>query len=190
MHKEVGMKYLGMIAVLFVFISGGCKQSVMTRPEAQQVPQQKEMQQGGQQTKAPEKITEQKVEAIDSRDLQSKQGNEKEGMFQDILFVYDKYDVKDSFKPVVKAVASWMLKNPAARLSIEGHCDERGTNEYNLALGERRARAVMDHLSAFGIAAARVETISYGEEKPLCQEHSEECWTKNRRAHFFLQQIP
>ena len=69
---------------------------------------------------------------------------------------------------------------------VEGHCDERGTNEYNLALGDRRSRAVRDYLVALGIGSNRIETISYGEEKPVCAEKTEECWAKNRRAHFVV----
>ncbi len=180
------MKYLGIIAVIFVFISSGCKQSVVTKPEAkEQAPQQKELQQAPK-TKVPDKIAEQKVESIDSKDLQSKQPRERDGMFQDIRFDYDQYDIRDSFKPAAKSVADWLQNNPGTRLLIEGHCDERGTNEYNLALGDRRAKAVKDYLSALGIAAKRVDTISYGEEKPLCTMQEEECWSKNRRAHFVI----
>jgi len=73
-----------------------------------------------------------------------------------------------------------------ARLSLEGHCDERGTNEYNLALGDRRAKAVKDYLVSLGVASGRIDVISYGEEKPVCKEQSEDCWAKNRRAHFIV----
>jgi len=180
------MKYFGIVALLLIIITSGCKQNIVAKPDAkEQGAQQKEMQQP-QQTKAPQKITEQKVESIDSKDLQPKQATD--NLFSDILFAYDRYDIGDSGKPVAKAVAAWLQKNPAARLLIEGHCDERGTNEYNLALGDRRAKAVKDYLAALGIAAKRIETISYGEEKPLCTQQTEECWSKNRRAHFVVLQ--
>jgi peptidoglycan-associated lipoprotein len=110
----------------------------------------------------------------------------KEGMFKDIHFDYDKYNVKDEYKPELKSVASWITKNSGTKLSVEGHCDERGTNEYNLALGDRRAKAVKDYLVSLGVPSSKVETISYGEEKPLCTEQTEECWAKNRRAHFVV----
>lgn len=178
------MKYLGIVALLLIIITSGCKQNVVAKPDTKdQGAQQKEMQQP-QQTKAPQKITEQKIESIESKDLQPKQTTD--NLFSDILFAYDRYDIGDSSKSVSKAVAAWLHKNPGARLLIEGHCDERGTNEYNLALGDRRAKAVMDYLSALGIAAKRIETISYGEENPLCSLQTEECWSKNRRAHFVI----
>jgi peptidoglycan-associated lipoprotein len=79
-----------------------------------------------------------------------------------------------------------MAKNSTARLSIEGHCDERGTNEYNLALGDRRAKAVKDYLTSLGVASGRMDVISYGEERPACTDQSEACWAKNRRAHFVV----
>ncbi len=111
---------------------------------------------------------------------------EKEGLFKDILFEFDKYDVKSDYKSELKSIAEWMAKNSGAKLSIEGHCDDRGTNEYNLALGDRRAKAVKDYLVSLGVPAAKLQTISYGEEKPLCTEQTEDCWAKNRRAHFVV----
>jgi len=78
------------------------------------------------------------------------------------------------------------MDNPDAKILVEGHTDERGTNEYNLALGDRRANAVKDYLVSLGVSSSRIETISYGEEKPLCMGSDEECWQKNRRAHFVV----
>jgi peptidoglycan-associated lipoprotein len=86
----------------------------------------------------------------------------------------------------LKSLSSYMINNTEIRLSIEGHCDERGTNEYNLALGDRRDKAVRDYIVSLGIPSLRIDTLSYGEEKPLCTEQTEECWTKNRRAHFVI----
>ena len=164
----------------------GCHKKVSTKPEAappQTVTQQPE---SGQQPKASEKISEKKVESVTSSDIASEYAEGKEGMFADIMFEYDKYDVKESYKSELQAVSQWMTKNGSAKLSIEGHCDERGTNEYNLALGDRRAKAVKDYLVSLGVMSSRIETISYGEEKPVCTEQSEECWAKNRRAHFVI----
>lgn len=185
------MKRYWVFLILIVLIFSGCKQRVVTQPEAQQQTQQKDQQKAdASQTKATEKITEQKlasnVESVGTKDASSKAMEEKEGMFQDALFDYDKYDIKDVYKPVLKSLSSWLIKNPGARLSIEGHCDERGTNEYNLALGDRRSKAAKDYLISLGIPSARIDTISYGEEKPLCSEQTEECWAKNRRAHFVV----
>ncbi len=79
-----------------------------------------------------------------------------------------------------------MKSNPNSLILIEGHCDERGTNEYNLALGERRAKSTMNYLVSQGVRANRITLISYGEERPQCTEKTEACWTKNRRAHFLV----
>ena len=121
-----------------------------------------------------------------SSDIAPAYAEGKEGMFADIMFEYDKYDVKESYKSELQAVSAWMTKNSSAKVSVEGHCDDRGTNEYNLALGDRRAKAVKDYLVSLGVLSSRIETISYGEEKPVCTEQSEECWAKNRRAHFVI----
>lgn len=103
---------------------------------------------------------------------------------RDIAFDYDRYDIREDAKPTLKEVASVLAKQKGVKVIIEGHCDDRGTNEYNLALGERRAKAARDFLLSLGVAAARIGTVSYGEEKPLCSDAAESCWAKNRRAHF------
>ena len=87
-------------------------------------------------------------------------------------------------RETLKADADWLSKNPALNVQVEGHCDERGTSEYNLALGAKRAQAAKDYLTTLGIAPARLTTISYGSEIPVCREHNEECWQKNRRDRF------
>jgi len=104
---------------------------------------------------------------------------------KDVFFDFDKYDVRPSDAKVLDANASWLKSNDNLVL-IEGHCDERGTNEYNLALGERRAKSTMNYLVSQGIQASRITIISYGEERPLCTEKTEDCWAKNRRAHFLV----
>ena len=101
----------------------------------------------------------------------------------DIYFDFDKYDIRPGDAKILDSNATWLKANDNLVL-IEGHCDERGTNEYNLALGERRAKATMNYLVSQGVQAARITIISYGEERPLCTEHNEACWARNRRAHF------
>ena len=103
---------------------------------------------------------------------------------QDIYFDFDRYDIRPDAVSTLAANVDWMKSNPGALILIEGHCDERGTNEYNLALGDRRAKSTMDALVAQGVAADRITIISYGEERPVCAEHTESCWSRNRRAHF------
>jgi peptidoglycan-associated lipoprotein len=106
------------------------------------------------------------------------------GPLKDIGFNFDSADLSETARATLKANAEWLKANPSARVQIEGHCDERGTAEYNMALGAKRAQAAMDYLSTLGVAANRLSTISYGEEIPVCKEHNEDCWLKNRRARF------
>ena len=104
---------------------------------------------------------------------------------KDVFFDFDKYDIRPSDAKLLDTNAAWLKTNNNLVL-IEGHCDERGTNEYNLALGERRAKATMNYLVGQGVQANRITIISYGKERPTCTEHSEACWAKNRRAHFLV----
>jgi peptidoglycan-associated lipoprotein len=107
---------------------------------------------------------------------------------RDVYFDFDKYEIRSQDKPVLDENVKWLKQNTAAMLLVEGHADERGTNEYNLALGERRAKATRDHLVSLGIDGGRITVISYGEERPLCTERTEACWAQNRRAHFLVKQ--
>jgi peptidoglycan-associated lipoprotein len=99
-----------------------------------------------------------------------------------VHFAFNDYNIEDSDKSTLGRQASWLQKYPAVRVTIEGHCDERGTREYNLALGARRANAVKEYLVSQGVSASRVETVSYGKERPICTESSEDCWAQNRRG--------
>ena len=103
---------------------------------------------------------------------------------KEIYFDYDRYDVRADAREALKANAGWLKFNPQVRAQIEGHADERGTNEYNLALGAKRAQAAKDYLVTLGIVERRLTTISYGEEVPVCKEQTESCWQKNRRGRF------
>ena len=105
---------------------------------------------------------------------------------QDVFFDFDKYDIRPGDAKTLDSNASWLKSNPTHLVLIEGHCDERGTNEYNLALGERRAKSTMNYLVSQGVQANRITIISYGEERPQCTEHNEACWSKNRRSHFLV----
>jgi len=102
----------------------------------------------------------------------------------DIHFDFDKYDIRAADAKILDTNATWLKQNADRFLLIEGHCDERGTSEYNVALGERRAKSTMNYLVSRGVAASRITIVSYGEERPSCKEHQESCWAKNRRAHF------
>ena len=105
---------------------------------------------------------------------------------RDVHFEFDRAALRAEDTRVLEANAKWLLDHPGTQLLIEGHADERGTNEYNLALGENRARVTRDQLVARGVAASRITLVSYGEERPTCRETSENCWAHNRRAHFLV----
>ena len=99
-----------------------------------------------------------------------------------VHFAYDQYNIEDSDKAILGRQAAWLAKYPAVRVSVEGHADERGTREYNLALGARRANAVKEYLVSQGVSTGRVETVSYGKQRPICTESNEGCWAQNRRG--------
>jgi len=99
-----------------------------------------------------------------------------------VHFDYDKYSIRSEDRDLLQRQATWLQKYPQVRVTIEGHCDERGTREFNLALGARRANAVREYLVSLGLSSARMDTISYGKERPMCTESSESCWSQNRRG--------
>jgi peptidoglycan-associated lipoprotein len=103
---------------------------------------------------------------------------------RDVPFDFDSAVLLESARPILDRTAEWLRSYPTVTLLVEGHCDERGTVEYNLALGERRSMAAFNYLVSLGIPASRLKTISYGKEFPLDPGHTEEAWARNRRAHF------
>jgi peptidoglycan-associated lipoprotein len=109
-----------------------------------------------------------------------------EANIKDAFFDFDQYTVRDEARQVLTANARALAERPGIRVSVEGYCDERGSEKYNLVLGDKRANAVKDFLVSLGVDASRIDTISYGEEKNFCEEHNEECWQKNRRGHFVM----
>jgi peptidoglycan-associated lipoprotein len=106
---------------------------------------------------------------------------------KDVFYDYDSYDISAQYQQVLQADARFLQQHPNMKFTIEGHCDERGSTEYNLALGDNRANAAKQALVQLGISADRIRTISYGKEKPFCTESNESCWQQNRRAHFVYQ---
>jgi peptidoglycan-associated lipoprotein len=106
----------------------------------------------------------------------------------DVYFDFDSYIIRNQDMPALKDIADWLSKNQSVKVVIEGNCDERGTTEYNLALGQKRAEAAKDFLVRSGVAANRIRTNSYGKEVPVDTGHTEEAWAKNRRDHFVSQQ--
>lgn len=177
------LKYLGlaaMVVILGAVLIAGCSwfkeeakptegaqpsgQAEEGKPEAQ--PEGKKVEEG----KAPQAKVSEEAPAL-----------------TDIFFDFDKYNIRSDQRKSAEQDVSWLRNNGKVNIIVEGHCDERGTSEYNMALGERRAKAVKDFLVSQGISAKRIKTISYGKEKPFDPGHSEEAWAKNRRGHFVIQ---
>jgi peptidoglycan-associated lipoprotein len=107
---------------------------------------------------------------------------ERLGLFAEIHFDFDRHDIREVDRPLLTKSAEVLKKFDFIKITVEGHCDERGTVEYNLALGEKRARAVADYLLSLGVLPERLKTVSYGKEVQVCQDANEECWFRNRRA--------
>ncbi len=105
---------------------------------------------------------------------------------ESVYYDYDKAMLTEQARSILAEKAAYMIKNPDIKVTIEGHCDERGSNEYNLALGERRAYAAKKYLADFGVQEMNIDTVTYGEERPVCRESQESCWKLNRRAAFVV----
>jgi|SRR6185295_894869 len=139
-----------------------------------------------QQPAAPE-VNDQAEDPLLSSDLQVVNDElRRRGFSPDIYFDYDESTLTDDNRDKLSRNADLLKSNPQFAVTIEGHCDERGTNEYNLALGDRRANAVRDYLGSLGVAGDRLRTISFGEERPVCTTSEESCWSQNRRAHMVI----
>jgi peptidoglycan-associated lipoprotein len=123
---------------------------------------------------------------MDAESIAGRSINELSGMLKPAFFDYDKADIRGDARDVLATNATWLKKYPSVQFTIEGHTDERGTAQYNLALGDRRANAAKDYLVSLGVDASRVKTVSYGKERPFATGHDEDSWQKNRRAHFVV----
>lgn len=167
-------RFFLLVLVLVVGLAIGCSQKTATTQPEQPATVEKAV--------APEPKPEPKQ--IETVAVKEAPAAPKVIAFENILFDFDKYNIRNDAKPSLKAVSEYLTKNSSAKMLLEGHCDERGTNEYNLALGEKRAKSARDYLVSLGVKKDRLETISYGEEKPLCTEKTESCWQQNRRVQF------
>jgi len=140
---------------------------------------------------AKKQIQDEPIEAPADTDLNANEFQEItdpaiKAIFQDIRFDYDQFALKAESQRTLSAIARWLKQNPGRRVLVEGHCDARGTAEYNIALGERRANSAKTFLVGQGVADKSIATISYGKERPVCEDASESCYAKNRRDHFLL----
>ena len=108
------------------------------------------------------------------------------GYLKDAFFDFDKADLREDARTSLSADADWLKQYSSIQVLVEGHCDERGTEEYNLSLGEKRASAVKSYLASLGVSGSRIRTVSYGKDRPFCTDHNESCWQENRRGHFVI----
>jgi peptidoglycan-associated lipoprotein len=137
-------------------------------------------------TVEPSAPTPQPTPRVDSDSIRDKTIGQLSSYLNPAFFDYDKADIRTDARDVLAANATWLKKYPSVQFTIEGHCDERGTAQYNLALGDRRANAAKDYLASLGVDAGRIKTVSYGKERPFTAGHDEDSWQKNRRAHFVV----
>jgi peptidoglycan-associated lipoprotein len=177
------------VVILLLILMVGCSKKYTKAPEVTDAPEGESTEE----VAAFEGVEEEYIEEIIITSEDDKIGEtvispekEAESIFKDIFFNYDKYNVMPDARPILDSVALFLSRNKNFNVVVEGHCDDRGTNEYNLALGEKRAKSVQSYLSSLGVLSSRMMVQTYGEEKPLCTEQDEACWQRNRRAHFVL----
>ena len=185
--------FLVLVLIIFVgFLAPSCgkkelkSEPVMSEDEARRRAEEeaRKREQERQAAIREEELREEQLRAEGQRTLSAREMFENE----DILFEFDSASLSVEAQEILRAKAEWLRENPRTRVMIEGHCDERGTNEYNLALGDRRAFSAKSFLVDLGIEDARLTTISYGEEQPIDFRSTEDAWAKNRRAHFVIKE--
>ena len=184
-------KIFSALIIAGLFVSGCAhkgvvKETEQSQQQTQPAADQKTKQMDGQ---ADKKISQETVSSKDSSNTQPVDSlllKELQAKTRDIHFDFDRYIIRNDEKPILRQVADTLSKNGNLKVTIEGNCDEKGTTEYNLALGDRRAVSAKEYLLSQGIQSGRMDTISNGKEKPLCTESNEACWAKNRRDHFVL----
>jgi len=183
------MKHIPILFIALIFISllvfHGCAPKVVQLEQPGSPPSTSQMQADSEKARQA-KLLEEELARKEERERALKEAM-KTSLFHDILFDYDSYAIKTENIPKLNAIAQWLKQYNDVRIVVEGHCDERGTIEYNLVLGQKRAEAVKDYLEKSGIQERRIKTISYGKEMPVDPGHTEEAWAKNRRAHFRIE---
>lgn len=182
------MKFLAVILGMLMLVGMGCAQKAVRMSPAEQQ-QLQSIQQGKYDSQGDKKLTDGEVseEELARRDQDrmralSLKDQKSAAQFKDVLFDFDSYAIKDEYFRQLSETGDWLKQNKNVKIIIEGHCDEKGTVEYNLALGQKRAEAVNNYLTKSGVDALRIKTISYGKELPADPEHTEDAWAKNRRA--------
>ncbi len=173
--------YVPVIMLLSILVLWGCpkKAEVTTSPESQETAVAPAKEEPKVEQKTEPTKEEAKPEA--AQEESKERAAAASAGLQPIYFDFDRSFIRDDARSVMKANAEWLKANPKIKIRIEGNCDERGTKEYNQALGQRRATSAKKYLTDMGISSKRISLISYGKEKPVCTEHTEDCWQKNRR---------
>ena len=181
MRMDRSLKTAAVLGAIVALAAGCKKKPPTTTPEAAPPPAAVEAPPPSVPAPAPPAAS--REEGVMSEDLQTLNAK---GYLKDAFFDFDKADLRDDARTSLAADAQWLKQYGAIRVLIEGHCDERGTEEYNLSLGQKRASAVKDYLVSLGIEGNRVNTVSYGKARPFCTDHDENCWQQNRRGHFVI----
>jgi peptidoglycan-associated lipoprotein len=190
------MKYLALVLAIVMLVSYGCAskpaktgQTSLTSEEQARLDQEEALKRKEREARISEEDlarTRAERERIDRE--KSLQEKKTAAPVSDVYFEYDSYNVQPEDLAKIKEMGEWLKANSSVRITVEGHCDERGTVEYNLALGQKRAEIVKGHLTKFGIDEKRIRVISFGKELPADPGHTEDAWSKNRRAHFSIDQ--
>ena len=183
------MKFLAVFFGMLMLVGMGCTPKAVQIPPADQQ-QLQSIQQGKYDSQSDKKFKDGEVleEELARRDRDkirdlSLKDQKSAAQFKDVLFDFDSYVIKDEYFPQLNETGNWLKQNKNIIIIIEGHCDETGTVEYNLALGQKRAEAVKAYLTKSGVDAGRIKTISYGKELPVDPGHTEDAWARNRRAN-------
>jgi peptidoglycan-associated lipoprotein len=186
MKKKVCLAVaLGVALIVALFMTSCAKHVVQTRPESMAEPEvQKVQDKSAGDADEDTRLMDQLQAEADIREV-----NEAAFVNENIHFGFDSYKLSDQARQILNSKADYLHMNPDIMIVIEGHCDDRGTDIYNFALGEQRAQSVKSYLVALGIGADRLSTISYGEERPIAKEHNEASWAKNRRAQFVIDRM-
>ncbi|MBW2567829.1 MAG: peptidoglycan-associated lipoprotein Pal [Deltaproteobacteria bacterium] len=191
MRKKLWISLALLLVIPGLLFTASCaKKVVKSEPAVTQAPEDEAVRKAAEKAKQEELF---RQRALEEKRLKAEAAKREKmaarNMFinEDICFDFDKSNLLPLAQDVLRRKAEWLWNNPEVSVIIEGHCDERGTNDYNLALGDRRAESARSFLVDLGIEGSRLTTISYGEERPVDPGHNEEAWAKNRRAHFTIE---
>ena len=183
MRKNVGIKMAVLLVSLLMMVAVACSKKAVTREDGAVTAASEEKPATSGLDKS--SVKEENMDSAGSS-RESGSGPMTIVLQQDIYFEFDQATLTPDAREILAKNGEWLRINRDVAITIEGHCDERGTNEYNLALGDRRAESVKTFLADLGVDSSRLKTISYGEEQPSDPNHSESAWAKNRRAHFLI----